>query len=595
MWLCVWLCVCVLLCARMVWCSGQVAALNGTHPQASHAAQITHLAHYRNILISGCQDGSVLAWDPSFPVGPMVMLNDQRYDEGVEVNVIAGLHCVDDESLNAGGSGGPVALAVLYNGGVIVWNLWEMLRLARGARDLRLPAPALDPVATGMMGAEGDRVKDTELTRTDPLPPAVAHWRLLALVVPAGSPSARIRHFTIQEFVIQRKFIEIPMNFLSSMRIAACPYAVCVVGAGLITIIQQSGYGDRGWDAADLLEAASKGGVALDYDDPLAIGDMRNSAPRVYVAMAARCVVGVVVVVVVCVACYRPWPLLTPRDCRVANRYRWFDERLTARTMGDAAAILASTAADGASCTVFVRLLERVIAFTTQLDEANHKKEGVLLPHDIVEGQPTVLLSSGYGSDDEEDMFVGDSEGNAVIVDTRSLQEPTRLTHVSFFDILPAILNFVAIAVQISALSFLARNQLPWGGVMSAFSDVLRFSIADVDVDVRSEFPWQFLVMAVLGVFGVVAAIIYQRYEVRKPVSRIGEAQTNTRLDDSACMRFLWWAAWLSNDILFIPILRTMLAPMDCDSHANGTSWALDRTQGPNYKGDTPCFEGDHW
>ena len=298
---CVCGCVCVLLCARMVWCSGQVAALNGTHPQASHAAQITHLAHYRNILISGCQDGSVLAWDPSFPVGPMVMLNDQRYDEGVEVNVIAGLHCVDDESLNAGGSGGPVALAVLYNGGVIVWNLWEMLRLARGARDLRLPAPALDPVATGMMGAEGDRVKDTELTRTDPLPPAVAHWRLLALVVPAGSPSARIRHFTIQEFVIQRKFIEIPMNFLSSMRIAACPYAVCVVGAGLITIIQQSGYGDRGWDAADLLEAASKGGVALDYDDPLAIGDMRNSAPRVYVAMAARCVVGVVVVVVVCV------------------------------------------------------------------------------------------------------------------------------------------------------------------------------------------------------------------------------------------------------------------------------------------------------
>ena len=299
--LCVAVCVCVRLCARMVWFSGQVAALNGTHPQASHAAQITHLAHYRNILISGCQDGSVLAWDPSFPVGPMVMLNDQRYDEGVEVNVIAGLHCVDDESLNAGGSGGPVALAVLYNGGVIVWNLWEMLRLARGARDLRLPAPALDPVATGMMGAEGDRVKDTELTRTDPLPPAVAHWRLLALVVPAGSPSARIRHFTIQEFVIQRKFIEIPMNFLSSMRIAACPYAVCVVGAGLITIIQQSGYGDRGWDAADLLEAASKGGVALDYDDPLAIGDMRNSAPRVYVAMAARCVVGVVVVVVVVV------------------------------------------------------------------------------------------------------------------------------------------------------------------------------------------------------------------------------------------------------------------------------------------------------
>lgn len=221
--------------------------------------------------------------DPAFPIGPLVSLNDKRYDEGRAVNVLAGLHCVDDDNLNAGGAGGPVLVAMLYSGGVIVWNLWEMLRLARSARDMRAPPPLQPPIATGMMGVEGDRVVDTTLTRTDPLPPLEPHWRMLALVVPAGSANARIRHFTVQEFVIQRKFIEIPMNFLSSTRIVATEYAVAVIGAGLITVVQQAGYGDRGWDAADLLEAASKGGQALDYDDPLAVGDMGNPAPRVYV------------------------------------------------------------------------------------------------------------------------------------------------------------------------------------------------------------------------------------------------------------------------------------------------------------------------
>ena len=130
--------------------------------------------------------------------------------------------------------------------------------------------------------------------------------------------------------------------------------------------------------------------------------------------------------------------------------------------MGDDAAIVATTAADGASCIVFVRLLEQVLAFTTQLDAHGHKIDGKVLPLDLVGGKPTLLLQAGYGSDEEADILVGDSQGTAVVVDTRTLEEPTRLTHVSFFDILPSLLDFVFVTIQISAFSFLARNRVHW-------------------------------------------------------------------------------------------------------------------------------------
>jgi len=42
--------------------SGHVAELRGRFAQASHTSQITHLVHYRNVLISGAQDGTVLVW-----------------------------------------------------------------------------------------------------------------------------------------------------------------------------------------------------------------------------------------------------------------------------------------------------------------------------------------------------------------------------------------------------------------------------------------------------------------------------------------------------------------------------------------------------
>lgn len=130
--------------------------------------------------------------------------------------------------------------------------------------------------------------------------------------------------------------------------------------------------------------------------------------------------------------------------------------------MSDDAAIVATTAADGASCIVFVRLLDSVLAFTTQLDGNGHKIDGKLLPTDIVSGKPTLLVAAGYGSDDEADILVGDSQGTAVVVDTRTLEEPTRLTHVSFFDILPSLLDFLFVTLQISAFSFLARNRVQW-------------------------------------------------------------------------------------------------------------------------------------
>ena len=120
-------------------------------------------------------------------------------------------------------------------------------------------------------------------------------------------------------------------------------------------------------------------------------------------------------------------------------------------------------------------------------------------------------------------------------------------------------------------------------------------TIADIDVDVREEYPIQFLIMAVLGLFGIFAAFVYQRYEVLKPVSRVGAAQTNTRLDDGPCMRLLWWFAWFANCIAFVPIARTMIVPLDCDKNGEGHQWTLDPTATPGYAGDTPCFRGVHW
>lgn len=102
-------------------------------------------------------------------------------------------------------------------------------------------------------------------------------------------------------------------------------------------------------------------------------------------------------------------------------------------------------------------------------------------------------------------------------------------------------------------------------GAHSCHRYPLRFTLFDFGVAYDPGFLVLFTLVVVLVVAALAATFVYQAMEVRKTVAA---HVANTRFDDSAPMRVLWWVSWAAVTVLYLPFSRTLLALGDCN--ANG-------------------------
>lgn len=490
-------------------------------------------------------------------------------------SLFAAVHVVaDDPSLMAssGNKYGAVLVAVTTQGPILLFDLWGLVRDVRARAVGAAPLFARPLGRIQRVGVVRDTILDAAVARTEAtgaqqLPRSL----VLCLVLPRYARAAVVRHFYVDELVaaalqpssktndLSPCVVQPDIKFQSYSRIAVSSNCVAVAGTGMVTMV--SGPQHHPWDLAAILRDASADAIVL---DDYAEGS-GGAAATVVDAADAR-----------------------PRV------YRWLYPRLNARTL-TRGSFLVSTSPSDKSSIAFARMSYQVVAFSTAL--AGGKKAAPHVMDGVLSGQPTQLLDAGCGDDDEADILIADSRGKAVVVDTKSRLEPVRRTKISLLDALPGMLNAFIVALQLSALCFLRRVRMPWHEAVDPLRVLLAATLFDFDGMTHVEFPIVFVISITILLVGLISAFFYWRVETLR---KVPDRQPNTRLDDGCFLRLVWWLVWLPSTILFIPILRTMLYPAECDgtdSPAPGVApnddtldWFLDATPDDEFD----CFQAPH-